>query len=120
MQLDPTDLLHCAHRIRQKITFFIRTILPLLLLLHLLLLSLVLVSLHPLSHSSFICSSFNLVYVANCGNDVALLAMKWLPTESQMDSIFFISELSVYFFDFFLLQKVYGQSFHIIMFSSKS
>jgi len=49
----------------------------------------------PFSHSSFICSSFNLVYVANCGNDVALLAMKWLPTESQMDSIFFILGLSV-------------------------
>ena len=98
IQLDSTDLFHCAHRFRQKITFFIRTILSLLLLLQLLLLSLVLVSFRPLSHSSFICSSFNLVYVANCGKWCGtVLAMKWLPTESQMDSIFFILGLSVYF-----------------------
>ena len=54
-----------------------------------------LVHFHPFSHSSFICFSFNLVCVANCGNDVAPFARKKLPSESQMDPILLISGLSI-------------------------
>ena len=98
IQLDSTDLFHCAHRFKQKNHIFYQN--------H---------SFAPAAAavvvvvigSSFFSSSFSflihLFFIQFtlrcqlwewCGT---VLAMKWLPTESQMDSIFFILGLSVYF-----------------------